>query len=368
MADASRVSFGMTPDPRAPLPGQDPERWDAIARYLAGESAPAEAAEVRRWLEEHPRDAALVSALDGLLDHAVSRPAAPVDVEGALARVHGRMDAPAVVSLRDRTAARSAARAAGSSRPAWRTPLVRAAALLAIAGGGAAWWSSRGHEGATAAALVHETGVGERDSVRLADGTLAVLGPQSRLEVTAGYGAARRDVRLVGEGFFEVTHDDARPFTVLAGDAAVRDIGTAFTVRATRGAVRVAVTEGAVLLRPASRADAEGVVLHEGDVGRLDAGAEAQAERGVAGVDELAWRSGRLVFRDAPLDEVAAALSRWYGVELEVADSTLRARRLTASFEGEPVERVLQVIGLALGAEAERSGKVVRLRARGGVR
>ncbi|HWJ22481.1 MAG TPA: DUF4974 domain-containing protein, partial [Gemmatimonadaceae bacterium] len=71
---------------------------------------------------------------------------------------------------------------------------------------------------------------------------------------------------------------------------------------------------------------------------------------------------GRLAYDAAPLDVVRADLRRWYGVDLRVADSTLARRRLTASFDGEPVARVLDVVALALGATVERSGNVAVLR------
>jgi hypothetical protein len=44
-----------------------------------------------------------------------------------------------------------------------------------------------------------------------------------------------------------------------------------------------------------------------------------------------------------------------------VADSSLANLHLTASFSGEPVDRVLNVIALSLGASIERQGNVAIL-------
>jgi transmembrane sensor len=84
-------------------------------------------------------------------------------------------------------------------------------------------------------------------------------------------------------------------------------------------------------------------------------------ERSAVSEDDLAWIQGRLVFRDAPLIEVGAELYRWYGVRLRVADSSLANLHLTASFSGESVDRVLNVIALSLGARIERQGNVATL-------
>ena len=87
------------------------------------------------------------------------------------------------------------------------------------------------------------------------------------------------------------------------------------------------------------------------------------AERAVVTVDDLAWTRGQLVFDDAPLSRVRAGIRRWYGVEL-LADSSLAGRHLTATFSGEPIQRVLDVIGLAFGARVERRGDTAVVRAR----
>ncbi len=76
----------------------------------------------------------------------------------------------------------------------------------------------------------------------------------------------------------------------------------------------------------------------------------------------MAWIRGRLVFREAPLTEVIASLKRWYGIELRVADKSLASRHLTTSFSGEPLDRVLEVIRLVLGADIERRGDTVIVR------
>ena len=250
----------------------------------------------------------------------------------------------------------------------WRGPALRAAALVAIVAGGYAALRAVNHEEqatppATVTATLLETATGERDSVRLGDGTLVVLGPESRLEVAAGFGDERRDVTLVGDGYFEVQHDDARPFTVHAGGAAVRDIGTAFTVRARGDApVTVIVTQGAVLLRAADRGESEGVVLHERDRGTLAPGGSPRVERGVANAQDLAWRSGRLAFREATLADVREEFRRWYGVELQLEDSTLASRRFTGDLGTASVEHALDVLRIALGVEMERDGRTVRVR------
>jgi transmembrane sensor len=190
------------------------------------------------------------------------------------------------------------------------------------------------------------------------------------LTLPPDYGRGDREVGLVGVALFEVMHG-SHPFRVRSGNAVIEDLGTTFSVRDDDDGVRVVVTAGSVLLqgvekprRSGSKSTREGVVLKAGDRGAVDREGRPVAERSTAGDQDLAWTRGRLVFDNAPLSRVRADVRRWYGVELQIADSALAGRHLTTSFAGEPVEQVLDVIALALGARIERRGDIAVVRAR----
>jgi transmembrane sensor len=339
-------------------PPIEPERWDALARYLAGESAPDEAERMRRWLEAEPGRAELVAAMDRSLARLAFQPPADLDVEAALDRVTARLQEAEVHVF-------PAPHPREQARPAWTTIALRVAAVLVLLLGGVFVWRTavdRNQQAASAVATL-ETRVGQIDSVRLADGTRVVLGPDSRLTVAAAYGEDSREVELSGEALFDVPHDETRPFTVRAGSAVIRDLGTTFSVRNEPGEdVRVVVTSGSVLLHSATAAAGDGVTLAAGERGVLRQDGSVAAEAAGAAEEELAWASGQLVFLDAPLSRVSADLRRWYGVELRAADPALGDRRLTATFRGESRQQVLDIIALALGATVELRGDTAFLR------
>lgn len=77
------------------------------------------------------------------------------------------------------------------------------------------------------------TGIGERRTVILDDGTKVVLNANSRLSV--GDYTLSRNVNLDGEAFFDVKKDPERPFTVHGGGLYIKVLGTSFNVRAYPG-------------------------------------------------------------------------------------------------------------------------------------
>ena len=351
-------------------PMADPYDWDALARYVAGESTAAEQREVEAWLAARPEREQLVSALRQSIDGLAIDAAEDVDVEAALRSVHARMAAPAGVVVAMPTPsrklqvdrfARPAANRPGTRR--WRivASLATAAAIVVVA---IAIRNNRRPAVVSPAmtAMSYSTAVGERDSVRLADGSTVILGPSSQLDVVAGFGGAAREVALRGEGYFVVIHDAARPFTVHSGGATIVDVGTSFVVRDGEGStVHVAVTAGSVRVSLRSASDS-GVVLAAGDAVTLSSDAVGQVAHGTMTGDDTAFARGALVFRDAPMSQVSAELRRWYGIELRLTDSAVARRRLTATFAGESPEEAMAIIGAALGARVERRGDTVIVR------
>lgn len=342
----------MTEDVRRPSGAPDSvPNWDALARYVAGENSADDAADVSHWLDANPAERAL---LERLTEVTAATPPSDIDVEAALVRVHARMS-------EGRAAPPRALKLNGSSkrwRPGVTIGLLAAAAVVAVV-----VWSRRSPTApATAvpelAAHTFATGVGQRDSVMLADGSRVLLGPDSRLTVSGDYATGARTVELRGDAYFDVKHDAAHPFAARVGGALVQDVGTTFTVESDDAdATVVTVVSGSVRLRAADSAATAGVVLGAGQRGSIDAAGHARTERAAEAEDDLAWTTGKLVFRDAPMTRVAAEIHRWYGVRLQMSDSSLLTRHVTTTLlTNEPVDQVLQVIGLTLGARIDRQG------------
>lgn len=191
---------------------------------------------------------------------------------------------------------------------------------------------------------------GKSREVALADGSHVTLAPASSLRPTWRF-ARRAYVLQHGEAFFAVRHDPAHPFTVAAGEAKVRVLGTRFDVhKATGDRVRVEVEQGLVeVARGASSA-------------RVAAGQEALADASgvraasLANADDAgAWRRGRLAYAAAPLEDVVADLNR-YGLRVRVSPNAA-ALKVTAGLRpdqaGAFVAGLPRVLPVTVAREAD---------------
>jgi ferric-dicitrate binding protein FerR (iron transport regulator) len=76
------------------------------------------------------------------------------------------------------------------------------------------------------------------------------------------------------------------------------------------------------------------------------------------------WISGQLVFHAAPMSDVLTTLSRWYGYQFRLADSTLARQSVTAVLDAQSSTNALGTIKLLLNVDYTVDGDVVTLRAR----
>ena len=321
---------------------EDERLYLLLDRYLAGEASAGDAQAVRDWLADHPDNPLLLDDLRLIRRVAAGRiPESSVDATWAKAR--RALDVP---------------RQPRRSRRPLVVALAAAAVLVALIG-------TRGVLRRTPQWREYATTVAQRMVVRLRDGTQVTIAPKSRVRYAADYGRARRELYLDGEAYFQVTPDSQRPLRVHTTQSVTEDLGTAFVVRAyDQSATEVVVAEGRVTL---SRADTTAatrtpaLVLEARDLGRLDPSGVTAVRRGVDVGRYLAWTRGVLAFDGTPLGDVVVTLGRWYNVEIRLADSTLAARRLTATFQNESIDLVLQRIALTVGLRVERADGFVLL-------
>jgi transmembrane sensor len=303
---------------------------------------------VQQWLDDHPGEKELFSRIGSPTELYA---AADVNVEAALAKVHQRMDHEA-----------SAPRLT-VSRGGWRQRRSMVGlGLLAAAAGFVAFVMMRpATPPAQRAPQTFATKTGQRDSVLLADGSRVILGPESRLTVATDFGTSARSVELVGDAFFDVRHDPAKPFSVHVANAIVEDLGTAFTIESdVHDTTTVAVISGTVRLRAAGAS--ETATLAAGDRGSLTANGSVRAYRRAVVPADSSWTHGVLQFQDASMRRVAGEVRRWFGVDLKVADSSLLSVPLTTTVRGnDPVDQVLTSIALSVGARVERQGNSATL-------
>ena len=161
-----------------------------------------------------------------------------------------------------------------------------------------------------------------------------------------------------------VAPDKDRPFTVSTGDDVdVRVLGTKFNVSAYAGDEEIVTTlaEGSVeivMYGDSTRMQPdEQVVFNKKEKtfyrGEVDASVYS------------AWKDGKFIFEDQPLERIMERLKRWYDMEVFYANDEVREYRLTGDLKKyENFEQAVRMIEEVADLEVDINNKCVIISAR----
>lgn len=240
----------------------------------------------------------------------------------------------------------------------WVAGAIAASITVAVFGGWAAWETGfLARLGLVAEPQMQSfsTAVGQRSTIKLADGSVVTLDTDTLIR-TRDTGRRRLVVLEKGRAFFRVAKDTNRPFVVAIGDRTVTATGTSFDVRFERRRMEVTLVEGRVqVLAPGEgrdggdqRADLLPGWRLVAEEGREWALAEVDASRATS------WLNGQLTFSNTPMSEVAAEMNRYSTRKIIVRDDKLARAPVIGAFKAGDVDAFVMAV------QAYRLARVVR--------
>jgi ferric-dicitrate binding protein FerR (iron transport regulator) len=187
---------------------------------------------------------------------------------------------------------------------------------------------------------------GKQTCLQLADGTKIWLNSGSSLQYPASFKGKTREVTLSGEGYFEVAHNENKPFIVNTSSLKVKVIGTSFNLSAYDDDkdAKITLEKGAVSI----------VSLNgNNEMGRLRPGqmavySKSEQQLKLMSVETnlySSWKNGQFKFKRMSFEELAKKLGRKYNVNFIFLNKELKQTTYNGSFYNyEPLESVLKVM------------------------
>jgi transmembrane sensor len=205
---------------------------------------------------------------------------------------------------------------------------------------------------------VWSTKPGEQRSLTLEDGSHVTLNTRSVVEVRMGRKA--RDVRIVqGEAFFDIAHDESRPFNVDTSLGTVRAVGTRFDVLLDEQRVEVSMEEGKVFIKSAAPGGQE-VAAVAGMRVTLLAGSSRPAldSADLTGIEN--WRAHRIEFDRVPLAMALREFSRYTALPIRVESPQIGQMSVSAVLQAGDVKALRAPLNGAFGLRlVERQNELV---------
>ncbi len=200
---------------------------------------------------------------------------------------------------------------------------------------------------------------GKRSSLTLYDGTKIWINSGTTLEYPTTFKSSKREIRVDGEIYIEVTKKEKQPFFVNTSFLDVKVLGTRFNVSAYKEDTEhtVALVEGRVEVEAGS-----------GKTQMLQPDQLLTIAQGIFQVkkvnvyDYISWKDGLLQFRSEPLGHILSRLSRCYDVQIE-CDPDIRDMRCTGKlilFNN--FDSVLQTISNTIPVKCIKDGNKVMIK------
>ena len=149
--------------------------------------------------------------------------------------------------------------------------------------------------------------------ITLPDGSKVWLNATSSLKFPGVFKGNIREVELKGEAYFEITKNSAMPFRVKSNGAQIKVIGTHFNVKSygneklmkttlVEGSIKITAGNSSHTLKPGQQA-----ILTNGKMSVLD---------NVDMEEQLAWKNGLFLFKDASIKDVMEQAALWYDLKV----------------------------------------------------
>jgi len=200
-----------------------------------------------------------------------------------------------------------------------------------------------------------QTTYGEHKEIELPDGSLVWLNASSKLSY---FEASPREIYLEGEAYFEVAKDKKHPFIVSTKDKLnVKALGTSFNVKAY---TKTDLTEtilftGKVEVSSDKYFKDRILMLPKDKVTFSKKNNKVVKSKAEFMTSSIAWKEGRIAFKNKPFKEIANDLSIQYNVKISFKNKKTSNSKFTGSFDkSTSVTEILETLKLSKHFEYEK--------------
>jgi ferric-dicitrate binding protein FerR (iron transport regulator) len=195
------------------------------------------------------------------------------------------------------------------------------------------------------------TAFGTRSKLKLSDSTIVWLNSGSSLKYPVVFNGGIRKVFLIGEAYFEVEGDETRPFIVETNSIRVMATGTKFNVQEYENSItsEVMLLSGKVNVHESAQVD-DGRIITEMNQNQYLSYNIATKERFINNEDVsryVAWKDGKLIFRNDPLGKVICRLSMMYNVDIELQEELKKQPYHATFLLEESLEEFLKLLEMS---------------------
>ena len=193
---------------------------------------------------------------------------------------------------------------------------------------------------------------GEKSQLILPDGSKVWINSESRISYPSNFMEGNREIKLLGEAYFEVVKYEDKSFTVETNDYNIRVLGTKFNVMAYPDFERTetSLIEGKIEIKKGEQA----IIVVPGEIFTYS---NNQFSIDKKNTNQLArWKDDIFDFDRITFKELTSRLERWYDVDIEIKNPELNGIVYSGIFKNEEtIWQVLNTLQLTIPIQYNRT-------------
>ena len=193
---------------------------------------------------------------------------------------------------------------------------------------------------------------GMTTQIMLPDGSQVWLNSTSYLKYPVRFAEHDRKVQLEGEAYFSVKKDVERRFLVDVGDDVELEVlGTEFNVDAypKNDLVVASLVSGKVNFHCRQQGQQRVHVMIPGQKVIYNLINEELVCAATSIESDIAWKNGKIVFRDSPIEDALRVLSKRFDVDFRLTNPLLKEYCFSGTFINQRLDRILEHFKIASG-------------------
>lgn len=189
------------------------------------------------------------------------------------------------------------------------------------------------------------TNNGQSSKILLPDSSLVWINSGTKLSYNTNFAEKRREIRLIGQAFFQIAKNEQVPLTVICKDIEVKVLGTRFDVSSypEDKSINIVLESGSIELQK-SKDHSLIHTIQPGEKAEFDIN---KRELSINKVDcnfYTSWKDGILIFKDQPMRNVLEKLERWYNIDIEVKNEKVNQLIFNATIINESIEEIFDLM------------------------
>lgn len=190
----------------------------------------------------------------------------------------------------------------------------------------------------------------------LSDGSIVTLNKHSKLIYKEKFAGDSRKVELIGEGFFEVTHNKQKPFLIQVKDVKVKVVGTSFNIKQKPDNIEVIVETG--IVKVSKNAHSIQLLPHQKTIISSNTKQPIIEQN----EDELYnfYRTNEFKCNATPLWKLVNALNNAYSNKIIIANDNIRNLQITTTFKNNSLSQITAILSQTLNIQSQNiNGNII---------